>query len=168
MGIPIWVWGRDCSYALSDDGTLFIGGTNRGWGSRGKKPFTVERVRWNGKVPFETKTMEALPDGFRLTFTEPADIETLTNLDSYKVKAWTYIYQHKYGSPEVDHVDANVTSARVAPDGLSVDLTVSPLTKGHIHHLSAAGVRSKKGGTLAPRCLLHAQRDSQSLRKEVV
>ena len=42
-------------------------------GAPGKKPFTVERVRWNGKVPFETKTMEALPDGFRLTFTEPAD-----------------------------------------------------------------------------------------------
>ena len=130
---------------MSDDGTLFIGGTNRGWGSRGKKSFTVERVRWNGTVPFETKTMEALPDGFRLTFTEPADIETLANLESYKARAWTYIYQHKYGSPEVDHVDANVTSARVAPDGLSVDLTVSPLTKGHIHHLSAAGVRSKEG-----------------------
>lgn len=130
---------------LSDDGTLFIGGTNRGWGSRGSKPFTVERVRWKGKVPFETRTMEALPDGFRLTFTEPADSTTLASLESYKVKAWTYIYQHKYGSPKVDHVDANVTSARVASDGLSVDITVSPLTKGHIHHLSAVGVRSRKG-----------------------
>jgi len=130
---------------LSNDGTLFIGGTNRGWGSRGKKPFTVERVRWNGKVPFEAKTMEALPDGFRLTFTEPADPETLADLDSYKVRAWTYIYQHKYGSPEVDHVDANVTSARVAADHMSVELTVSPLTKGHIHHLQAGGIKSKNG-----------------------
>ncbi|NBX34650.1 hypothetical protein EBR16_04735, partial [bacterium] len=36
-----------------EDGTLFIGGTNRGWGSRGSQPFTFERVRFKGKVPFE-------------------------------------------------------------------------------------------------------------------
>jgi hypothetical protein len=92
--------------------------------------------------------MEALPDGFRLTFTEPVDSATAGDLASYQAKAWTYIYQKKYGSPMVDQVDANVTSARVAPDGLSVELTVSPLTKGHVHHLQSAGVKSKSGQPL--------------------
>ena len=92
--------------------------------------------------------MEALPDGFRLTFTEPVDPVTAGDLASYQAKAWTYIYQKKYGSPMVDQVDANVTSARVAPDGLSVELTVSPLTKGHVHHLQSAGVKSKSGQPL--------------------
>ena len=45
----------------------------------------------------------------------------------------------------VDEVDANVTSARVAADHMSVELTVSPLTKGHIHHLQAGGIKSKSG-----------------------
>ena len=130
---------------LSDGGTLFIGGTTRGWGSRGNKPFTFERVRWKNIVPFETKTMEALPDGFRLTFTEPVDPASASDLASYQAKAWTYIYQSKYGSPMVDQVDANVTSARVAADHMSVELTVSPLTKGHIHHLQAGGIKSKSG-----------------------
>ena len=82
---------------------------------------------------------------FALLLPSPPIIETLANLDSYNARAWTYIYQHKYGSPEVDHVDANVTSARVAPDGLSVDLTVSPLTKG-IFIISVLEVYGQKMG----------------------
>ena len=30
-----------------------VGGSNRGWASRGTKAQTFERVRWTGKVPFE-------------------------------------------------------------------------------------------------------------------
>jgi len=33
----------------------------------------------------------------------------------------------------------------VAADHMSVELTVSPLTKGHIHHLQAGGIKSKSG-----------------------
>src|SRR5262245_32624601 len=31
------------------DGSLFAGGTNRGWGSRGNKPHSLERLVWTGK-----------------------------------------------------------------------------------------------------------------------
>ena len=55
------------------DGSLFVGGTNRGWGSRGTKPFAIERLVWTGKSPFEVKEMKAKPDGFELTFTKPVD-----------------------------------------------------------------------------------------------
>ena len=58
------------------DGSLFVGGTNRGWGSRGNKPFSIERLVWTGKVPFEIHEMKAKPDGFELTFTKPVDPET--------------------------------------------------------------------------------------------
>ena len=64
-------------------------------------------------VPFETKTMEALPDGFRLTFTEPVDSATAGDLASYQAKAWTYIYQKKYGSPMVDQVDAKHSQGKI-------------------------------------------------------
>ncbi len=54
------------------DGSLFVGGTNRGWGSRGNKPFAIERLVWTGKIPFEIHEMHAKPDGFELTFTQAA------------------------------------------------------------------------------------------------
>ncbi|GBL30131.1 hypothetical protein EMGBS10_12810 [Opitutia bacterium] len=56
-----------------EDGTLFVGGTNRGWGSRGSQPFTFERVRYKGKVPFEMHDISARADGFEVTFTHPVD-----------------------------------------------------------------------------------------------
>src|SRR5262245_51857746 len=58
------------------DRSLFVGGTNRGWGSRGPKTFAVERLAWTGKVPFEIREMRARPDGFELTFTQPVDPKT--------------------------------------------------------------------------------------------
>ena len=47
---------------------IFAGGSNRGWASRGSKPFTFERVKWTGKTPFEIQTMTANKDGFTLNF----------------------------------------------------------------------------------------------------
>ncbi|MEZ6044520.1 MAG: hypothetical protein R3C11_02845 [Planctomycetaceae bacterium] len=36
---------------FSTDGKLFAGGTNRGWGSIGSAPFSLQRISWSGKVP---------------------------------------------------------------------------------------------------------------------
>ncbi|MCA9086992.1 MAG: hypothetical protein KDA81_23310, partial [Planctomycetaceae bacterium] len=38
-------------------GAMIVGGTNRGWGSVGPKPFALERIDWSGEVPFEIKEM---------------------------------------------------------------------------------------------------------------
>ncbi|MGH7127310.1 MAG: PQQ-dependent sugar dehydrogenase, partial [Planctomycetaceae bacterium] len=62
------------------DGSLLTGGTNRGWGSRGSKPFAIERLVWTGKTPFEIHEMRAKPDGFELTFTRPVDAKTAGDL----------------------------------------------------------------------------------------
>ena len=133
---------------LDPDGTLFIGGTNRGWASRGSKPFTFERVRWKGVTPFEMKTMSVRPDGFELTFTEAVDASLAGDPASYKMSAWTYILQSGYGSPHVDVVTPKVTAAKVADDGLSVRLTVEGWVKGHVHQLEADKLKSAKGTPL--------------------
>jgi hypothetical protein len=130
------------------EGVLFAGGSNRGWGSRGSKPFTFERVRWTGNTPFEITTMSATRDGFTLSFTEPVDAATAGDPGSYAMDAWTYILQSDYGSPEVDQTKPRITAAQVAPDGKSVRLTIDGLVKGHVHHLRADGVRSAGGGAL--------------------
>ncbi|MGC4016415.1 MAG: hypothetical protein QM755_18120 [Luteolibacter sp.] len=130
------------------DGTIFVGGSNRGWGSRGSKPFTFERVRWSGKTPFEIKEMKARPDGFELTFTEPIDTKTGSDIASYPMKSWTYIYQAAYGSPEVDLSEPKVEEAKVAGDGLSVRLKVRGLVQGNVHYLDGRALRSAQNGVL--------------------
>jgi len=127
---------------------LFVGGTTRGWGSSGSKPFTFERVRWTGNTPFEIATMSALEDGFELTFTKPVDPATAADPASYSMEAWTYIYQAEYGSPEVDKVTPEITAAVVSADGGSVRLEVNGLVQGHVHHLAAKGVASASGDKL--------------------
>jgi glucose/arabinose dehydrogenase len=129
----------------AEDGTLFVGGTNRGWASKGSQPFTFERVRWTGKTPFEILTMTATADGFELTFTAPVDPATAGNPASYGMAAWTYIYQSKYGSPEVDQATPKITAATVSADKTKVRLKVDGRVQGHVHHLTASGVKSASG-----------------------
>ena len=127
------------------DGSLIVGGTNRGWGSRGSKPFALERLRWTGNVPFEIHEMHAKKDGFELTFTQPIDPESAGKTESYKLETYAYIYQASYGSPEVDHTTPTIDKVTVAPDGKSVRLFVTGLQEGHVHELHSDGVRSKDG-----------------------
>jgi len=133
---------------MNDQGQLFAGGSDRGWGARGGQPFCFERVQWTGQVPFEVHEMRARPDGFELTFTKPVDSATAANPASYTMREFTYIYQAEYGSPEVDDVAPKITGAVVAPDKKSVRLTIDPLTKGHIHELHLDGVKSAEGAPL--------------------
>lgn len=130
---------------MTPRGSLFVGGTNRGWGSRGNKPFAVERLDWTGKVPFEIHEMRARPDGFELTFTEPVDPLAAGKLESYSLTTYTYIFQASYGSPQVDHSTPTIEKAVVAPDGKSVRLIVKGLQIGHVHELHTDGVRSARG-----------------------
>jgi glucose/arabinose dehydrogenase len=130
------------------DGSLFVGGTSRGWGSRGNKPFAVERLAWTGKVPFEVHDMKARPDGFELTFTKPVDPATASDVKSYMMKTFTYVYRADYGSPEVDQTTPTITKVQVGPDRKSVRLWVDGLQEGHIHDLALAGVRSAEGQPL--------------------
>jgi hypothetical protein len=68
-GVLRMCWGADNS-------TMYVGGTNRGWGSTGKEPYGLERLIWTGQMPFEIKAMRAMPDGFELEFTLPVDKAT--------------------------------------------------------------------------------------------
>ncbi|WP_435010609.1 PQQ-dependent sugar dehydrogenase [Tundrisphaera lichenicola] len=127
---------------FAPDGSMIVGGTNRGWGSRGQRPFSLERMVWTGKVPFEIRDIHAKPDGFELTFTKMVDPGTAADPASYKVSTHTYIYQSSYGSPEVDPTECKVEKVTVGNDGMSVRLVVGPLQRGHVHTINLAGVRS--------------------------
>ena len=147
---------------LLNDGTMFVGGTNRGWGSRGRKPYSFDRLTWTGKIPFEIREMHAKPDGFELRFTHSVNEEAVSDVKSYELQTYTYIFQSSYGSPEVDHTEPTITKAEVGDDRQSVRLYIDGLQRGHVHELKCKGVQSSKGLPLLPRRgLLHAQLHSR-------
>lgn len=133
---------------LTPDGSLFVGGTNRGWGSRGREPFALERMVWTGKTPFEIHTMRVRPGGFELSFTEPVDPHSAGDPASYTMETYTYIYQSSYGSPEVDGTRPKIARAEVSEDRRRVRLAIDAVVPGHVHELHAAGVRSAAGRPL--------------------
>lgn len=133
------------------DGSWFVGGTNRGWGSTGTKPFALERLVWTEKTPFEMLDMKVQPNGFELSFTEPVNAKTAADPKSYELSTYTYIYQSSYGSPEVDATTPAIEKIIVSPDGLKVRLVVEGMAIGHIHELHMPGIR--RAGADTP--LLH-------------
>jgi hypothetical protein len=133
---------------MSAEATLFVGGSDRGWGARGGKPHSFERVRWTGKMPFEIHEMRAKPDGFELTFTQPVDEATAKDAASYKMREYTWEWREGYGGPEVDEVIPKIEVTKVAADGKSVHLKITPLTKGHVHQLDLPGLKNKDGQPL--------------------
>jgi hypothetical protein len=124
------------------DGQLFVGGSDRGWGAKGGKPYCFEKLEWTGKVPFEIHEMRAKPDGFELTFTQPVDAAAAGNVASYSMRQFTYAYREEYGGPEVDEAIPKITAAKVSADGKSVRLTVDSLVQGDIHELHLDGLKS--------------------------
>lgn len=127
---------------FAPDASLYVGGTNRGWGSRGGGDYALERLVWTGRVPFEILAMKALPDGFELEFTAPVEKATAANVKNYAARGFTYIFQSAYGSPVVDEEPCEIVSAIPSADGTKVRLVVKNLREGVIHEVKATGVRS--------------------------
>jgi hypothetical protein len=133
---------------FSPQGDLVVGGPNRGWPVRGPEPYALQRLDWTGVVPFEIKQINARPDGFLITFTEPVDREIASNPESYALTTYTHVYQQGYGSPEVDQTAPRATKAVVSDDGRTVHLSIDGLVQGHVHDFDFTAVRSAEGKKL--------------------
>lgn len=139
-GILRMIWGSENS--------MFVGMTSRGWSSTGKELFGLQRLRWNGMVPFEIKSMKAKADGFELEFTKPVNKKIAADPASYQIASFNYKYHFKYGSPVVDQQSGKVAKVDVSSDGTTAKLTVHGMRLGYIHQLKAPALRSQTGEAL--------------------
>lgn len=130
------------------DASLFVGMSNAGWGGRGNRPWGLQRLRWTGEVPFEVKEMKAKPDGFELSFTQPVDPATAGKAEAYKMESYTYKLESRYGGPEDDKKQVEITGVKVSDDGMRVRLTISPIRAGYVHELIMNGLTNKEGTPL--------------------
>ncbi|MEM6699252.1 MAG: plastocyanin/azurin family copper-binding protein, partial [Bacteroidota bacterium] len=138
-GILRICWGKD--------GSMFLGQTNRGWGSLGNKNQGLQRLIWTGKVPFEMKTIKAKPDGFEVEFTQPVDKATASNPDNYEVTSFIYKYHPVYGSPIVNDRSEWIRGVQVSKDGLKARIVLDEtMREKYIYEIKAAGVRNYAEG----------------------
>ena len=131
--------------AWAKDGSLFVGETNRGWGSAGEANEGLQRLVWNGAMPFEMRTVKAMPDGFEVEFTKPVDRKSAEDLASYRVESFLYKYHAVYGSPTINKEALPLKGVKVSADGLKARLIVDNLRKYYIHQLTLDGVRGQEG-----------------------
>ncbi|MDR3715965.1 MAG: plastocyanin/azurin family copper-binding protein [Puia sp.] len=124
------------------DGSMFVGMTSRGWSSTGGGLYGLQRLEWNGKTPFEMKTVQARPDGFEIEFTEAVDDKTAKDPSSWALSSFTYQYHHEYGSPVINIGSCPLKAIEVSPDHMKVRLVVDSMRLGYIHEIRAPGIRS--------------------------
>ena len=130
--------------AWGNDGSLFVGETNRGWGSAGDANEGLERLTYNKeRTPFEMKAVRAMPDGFEIEFTLPVDAKTAEDLASYNVESYLYKYHPVYGSPPVNKETLKVKGVKLSADGLRARIIVDNLRQYYIHTITVEGVREK-------------------------
>lgn len=128
--------------AFAKDGSLFVGETNRGWGSAGDANQGLQRLVWNGKLPFEMMAVRAMPDGFELEFTMPIDPASAEKLDSYEINSFLYKHFPVYGSPPVNRETLKIKGVQVSADRKKVRLVVDGLRPYYVHELNVEGIRS--------------------------
>ena len=128
--------------------TLYVGMTNRGWASTGKKKFGIQRLNWTGKMPFEMKTISAKPDGFEIEFTQPTSKRTAANPDNYSITDFSYKYHHIYGSDPINQEERTIFKVDLSQDGLTARLYVEGMREGYVYEIKGEGVRSSTGGSL--------------------
>lgn len=134
--------------AWGNDGSLFAGMTSRGWSSTGRQLYSLQRLAWTGKLPFEMKTVRAMPDGFEIEYTMPVDKTLAADPNSYKITGFNYKYHASYGSPVINSKVCPIRGIVVSEDGLKARLVVDSLRLGYIHEITAEGVKAANGKSL--------------------
>ncbi|MFT7436140.1 MAG: cytochrome c551/c552 [Psychromonas sp.] len=124
------------------DGSLFVGETNRGWGSAGDANQGLQRLVWNGQMPFEMLTVKAMPDGFEVEFTLPVDRKSAEDLASYAASSFNYKHHPVYGSPPINRKDLNIKGVNLSADGKRLRIVIDGLRKYYIHELNLDGIRA--------------------------
>ena len=128
------------------DGSMYVGQTNRGWGSIGGKPFGLQRIAYNGELPFEIHSIELKPEGFALHLTQP--IADGPRPEAFNVKSWTYVYHSQYGCPETDVRVEAVEAAELSDDGQTITITVPKLQRGRVYEIDVRELVNAQGESL--------------------
>jgi glucose/arabinose dehydrogenase len=139
--------GSACRVRFADDGTLFVGLTNRGWG--GYPPASgIARVRWTGEVPFEIERVHLVEGGFEVSFTKPLEMVKPMLPGTARVQQYDYDYWWEYGSPVRHVVERRIASTAMSADRKALILKVEDLAPAMMASIEFFGLKDANGAPL--------------------
>ena len=124
-GMNRQVWGPD--------GSLYVGGLGSGgdWNWQGTT-YGLQRLKPNGNVTFEIKTVKSRANGFEIELTRPVPASVLRNVTNYTLQQWYYTPTIAYGGNPVGTTNLSATSAVISADRKKVFLTIPGLTESRV------------------------------------
>lgn len=134
--------------AFGPDGALYVGQTNRGWGSLGGKSQGLQRLSFTGEMPMEIHHVNLTKTGFDFTFTKPLDPAGTTAVENVALKSFTYAYFGNYGSPEMDVQPEKVTAVKLSADRKTLSVNVPDLRVGRVYDFKWNNLKSSDGQDL--------------------
>lgn len=142
-GINRLVWGPD--------GKLYAGGVgmNGNWSHKANR-FGLQCLDYNGTSTFEMLRVEATPEGFDITFTEPLTEASIALIrDSMRIQQWHYIPTAQYGGPKLDLTALRASAYNVSENGKTLHFEVSGLKEKYVIYINLpVGVSSTLGNKL--------------------
>lgn len=132
---------------FSENGELYVGQTGRGWLSKGPKTFGLQKVSWDGTMPFEIQDVKMVKDGFDVKFTKPLN-ESHVKKDQFNATHWWYTYHKNYGSPKIDETKSDIQNLQLSQDGKTLHIKI-PLTAKQVYYFDFENFRSKDGNKLS-------------------
>ena len=125
------VWGPD--------GSLYVGGLGSGgdWNWQGTT-YGLQRLKPNGNVTFEIKTVKSRANGFEIELTRPVPASVLRNVTNYTLQQWYYTPTIAYGGNPVGTTNLSATSAVISADRKKVFLTIPGLTESRVTYFRPA------------------------------
>ncbi|MCM8531481.1 MAG: hypothetical protein NE330_10000 [Lentisphaeraceae bacterium] len=129
---------------FDNKGALWVGETGRGWLARGAKMYGLQKVTWNGTVPFEVLDVKLTETGFKVTFTKELDEKTINSLT---LKSWKYNYSKNYGCPKKDIQGIRVNNLSLSADKKTLHFDAA-LTEERVFAFDFSQIHNAGGETL--------------------
>ncbi|MFT5464290.1 MAG: hypothetical protein ACI8QS_003184, partial [Planctomycetota bacterium] len=105
------------------DGQLYLAGMFA-WAGNKQQPGGLYRLRYTGAPVHLPVELSATKTGVSLGFSGELDRTAASLPANYHVKVWDLKRTKNYGSPHLNEHELQVTSAKLSPDGRSVELEV--------------------------------------------
>jgi len=120
--------------AWGDDGALYIGGIGNpgNWSTAGAYWYGLQRMTFNGQIPFEMLKVSAKTNGLELEFTQPVEEGRGISSDEFQVDQWYYLPTMNYGGPKLDLKPLTILSVNVSEDRRKIFLELDGMESNHV------------------------------------
>ncbi len=119
--------------AYGPDGGIYAGGVGMhgGW-SHKEKQFGLQKLQFNGEIPFEILSVSSREDGFEVVFTKALNRSHKLDASTIIVEQWCYESTERYGGDKVDKTRLAVDRISLSDDRTSARLFLEGLREGYV------------------------------------